>query len=70
MTDDAYAVCRYVRHYHAKNGYAPNREMCGCSSEFFDQLVENGVIEVLPLYEGGPPVGVVLTEKGARMANR
>jgi len=70
MTTDAYAVCRYIRHYHEKNDYAPARTMCGCSEEFLDQLVTNGVVEVLPLYEGGPPVKVVLTEKGARMADK
>ena len=65
---DPYEVCRYIRHYRQKNGYAPRRGECGCSEAFIDQLVENGIVEVLPLYEGGPPVGVVLTEKGARMA--
>jgi len=67
---DAYAVCRYVRHYLTKNGYAPSRGMCGCSVEFVDQLAANGVVEVLSLYEGGPPIKVVLTEKGQRMAAR
>ena len=69
MTDDAYAVCRYIRHYHQKNGYAPTPEMCHCSIAFIGQLVRNGVVEVRPLYEGGPLVKVVLTEKGQRMAN-
>ena len=69
MTDDAYAVCRHIQHYQAKNGYAPEPEMCHCSIAFIGQLVRNGVVEVLPLYEGGPPVKVWLTEKGLRMAN-
>jgi len=68
MTNDAYEVCRHIRHYTQKNDYAPARTMCGCSEGFLDQLVTNGVVEVLPLYEGGPPVKVVLTEKGFRMA--
>jgi hypothetical protein len=32
------------------------------------QLTVNGVVDVLPLYDEGPPVGVVLTDKGLRMA--
>lgn len=65
-----YEVCRYIRHYREKNGYAPGRRECICSEAYLDQLIENGVVKVLPLYEGGPPVGVVLTEKGAQMAER
>lgn len=65
---DAYEVCRYVRHYRAKNGYAPSREELGCAPDFIDQLVANGIVELCPLYAGGPPVKVVLTEKGYRMA--
>lgn len=68
MTDDAYEVCRYVQHYTRKNVYAPKRTQIGCSEAFLDQLVANGVIEVLPLYKGGPAICVVLTEKGRRMA--
>jgi hypothetical protein len=65
----AYAICRYVRHYHAKNGYAPKRAELGCEAEFVDKLVANGVLRLLPLYEGGPPIAVVLTDKGSRMAD-
>lgn len=61
MTDDAYEVCRYVRHYHAKNGYAPTRKMCMCSSEFIDQLVANDVVKL-------DAEEVFLTDKGLRMA--
>jgi sulfur relay (sulfurtransferase) DsrC/TusE family protein len=70
MTDDAYEVCRYVRHYFEKNGYAPNREVLHAHTPalFLEQLIENGIIRELPLYEGGPPVLVVLTEKGHQMA--
>ena len=68
MQEDAYAVCRYVRRYHEKNGYSPDRDMLGVSTEFADLLIQNGVIEELALYEGGPPILVVLTEKGARMS--
>lgn len=70
MNNNIHQVCRYVRHYRAKNGYAPTREDVGCDSAFFDLLVEGGVLEVLPLYEGGPPIGVVLTDKGLRVAER
>lgn len=66
---NAYEVCRYVRHYQEKNGYAPGREMLSTPALFLEQLVANGIIEVLPLYEGGAPIRVVLTEKGLRMAN-
>lgn len=65
---DPYAICRHVRHYHAKNGYAPRLPELGCSVEEAAALIRNGIIEVLPLYEGGPAVGVVLTDKGFRMA--
>lgn len=66
---DVYDVCRYVRHYHQKNGYAPSVGMLlGATREYVDLLVKNGIIEVLPLHEKGPPVVVVLTEKGFRMA--
>jgi len=68
VQEDAYAVCRYVRHYHEKNGYAPDRDMLKVSTEFVDLLIQNGVIEELSLYEGGPPILVVLTEKGMRMS--
>jgi len=70
MSDDAYEICRKVRRYHEKNGYPPKRTELGCSPEFFEQLVQNGVVEVLPLYEGGSPVNVVLSEKGLRMSER
>jgi hypothetical protein len=66
-TNDAYDVCRYVQHYWRKNGYGP--DTTGLEPFFVEQLVQNGIIEVLPLYEGGPPVAMVLTEKGTRMAN-
>lgn len=68
MNEDAYAVCRYVLHYHEKNGYVATRDTLGISREYLDLLVKNGVVEFLPSYEGGPPVKVVLTAKGRRMA--
>jgi len=68
---DPYDICRQIRCYHQKNCYSPTREQvvawCG-SAEFFEQLITNDVIEVLPLYPEGPLVNVVLTEKGFRMA--
>ena len=71
MAADAYEICRHIRHYHQKNSYAPKRaeveHWCG-SAEFFEQLIANDVVEVLPIAEHGAPVAVVLTEKGYRMA--
>ncbi len=67
---NAYAACKYIRHYHAKNGYAPRRgDVPDCTDADIDKLVENDIIEILPLYEGGPKLGIVLTDKGRRMAN-
>ena len=66
---DVYAICRHVKRYHEKNGYAPGREMIDCSDEFFEQLIKNDVLVIRPLYEGGTPVKVFLTDKGFRMAN-
>ena len=65
---EPYVTCRFVRDYQRKNDYAPRVSELPCGEEYAKQLQANGVIEVLPLYEGGPPVGVVLTEKGRRMA--
>lgn len=65
---DPYEVCRHVRHYQAKNGYAPVRSMLGCEDAFIDQLVKNGILELVPNREGGPKIYVVLTDKGLRMA--
>lgn len=71
MTPDSYEICRHIRRYHQKNGYAPKRSevdhWCG-GAEFVEQLIKNEIIEVLPISEHGPPVAVVLTEKGFRMA--
>lgn len=67
---DAYAIARYVRHYHAKNGYSPRRGMLGCSAETEDMLVRNGVIELRPIWENGPAICIVLTDKGRRMSER
>jgi hypothetical protein len=65
---DAYAIARYVSHYHAKNGYAPKRGELGCSNEDEDALERNGVLKFQPLYAGGPAIVVVLTDKGLRMS--
>lgn len=68
---DAYDICRQIRRYHQKNSYAPKRveveHWCG-DAEFFEQLIKNEVVEVMPIAEHGEPVAVVLTEKGFRMA--
>ena len=68
MTDDAYEVCRYVKQYHEKNGYAPTPGMLHCDAAFVDLLIRHNVIEVRPLCEGGMPTQVFLTDKGMRMA--
>lgn len=68
MAVDAYEAARYVRHYQAKNGYAPRRGMIGATEEEEDLLVKNGIIEIRPIAEGCKPVAIVLTEKGRRMA--
>lgn len=65
---DAYAIARYVRHYHAKNGYAPKANQLTCSLEEVAALERNGVIEMCPLFDGGPRILVCLTDKGMRMA--
>ena len=65
---DAYDVCRTVRRYTQKNGYAPTRSELGCTEEDVELLAKNGVLELLPLYEGGPLVKARLTSKGLRMA--
>lgn len=70
MTTDSYELCRKIRHYSQKNGYAPKRDELAhwCAPEFLELLVLNDVVSLVPLYEGGPLVCVVLTPKGARMA--
>ena len=66
---DVYEVCRYIRHYQQKNCFAPRVGMLlGATREYVDLLVKNGIVQVLPLHENGPPIAVVLTEKGHRMA--
>lgn len=67
-TPDAYEICRHVKRYHEKNAYAPKRSELGAPDDFVDLLVKNGVIEILPITPNGPPVAVVLTDKGQRMA--
>jgi hypothetical protein len=65
---DAYDVCRHVRRYIQKNGYAPTLGMLDCTTEEAAQLVTNGVLEGFSLYEGGPITAYRLTDKGLRMA--
>lgn len=74
MSCDAYEVAAYVKHYQAKNGYAPKRDeltdgQYRVTPEAVDLLVKNGILELRALFEGGPFLFVVLTEKGLRMAN-
>jgi hypothetical protein len=65
---NAYEVCRFVRRYQAKNGYAPKRSELSCTNEEVEVLIKNGVLEALPLFDGGTPIAVCLTDKGLRMA--
>lgn len=67
---DAYEICRRIKHYHAKNGYSLRVDELHCDKAYIEKLVSNGVIELRPVIEGGPPIGVVLTDKGLRMANK
>ncbi len=73
MPTDAYEICRRVQQYVQKNGYSPKRDELTarwCTLKFLELLVLNDVVSLVPLYEGGPLVCVVLTPKGARMAAR
>jgi hypothetical protein len=71
---DAYDACVFVRRYYRKNGYLPAVSLflsqTGIDQEYLDQLVANGIVNIIPLYVGGPPTKVVLTEKGASMADK
>ncbi len=65
--------CRRLKRYWQKNGYtmrvnSPELGLIGVTREFLDSLVKNGIVEVLPLYEGGTPVAIELTDKGYQMA--
>jgi len=65
---DAYAVCRHVKRYTQKNGYAPKRHELGVPEEFIELLEKNEVVKIVPLAPNGPPIVVLLTDKGYRMA--
>jgi hypothetical protein len=65
---DAYVICRFVRDYYRKNDYVPTVEELKVPQAYVELLVKNGVVELRSHYEGGHKVLVVLTEKGARMA--
>ena len=71
---DAYDVCAFVQRYYRKNGYLPATSLLlsqtGIDQAYLDQLVANGIVNIIPLYEGGPSTKVVLTEKGASMADK
>lgn len=70
MSCDAYEFAKFVRQYQSKNGYAPrpNSPEVGLMGADVEALERNGIIEILPLYKGGPKVAIVLTDKGLRMA--
>lgn len=61
------AICSYVRHYRAKNGYAPRVADLPCAATHTETLERSGFIELCALYEGGPKILVVLTDKGERL---
>jgi len=42
--------------------------MLPCDEGFARRLIENGILDILPTYEGGPAIGIVLTDKGRRMS--
>ena len=65
---DAYDIAEHVRHYHAKNAYAPRRSELETMGADVDALEKNGVIELLANRVGGPRIYVRLTDKGLRMA--
>lgn len=71
---DAYDVCRHLARYQQKNGYpmvvsSPELRLMDVTREYLDQLVTNGIVVIYPVFDGGIPVQVVLTEKGRRMAH-
>lgn len=71
---DVYDVCRHLMRYHQKNGYpmlvnSPELGLMDVNREFIDLLVKNGIVTLAPVFEGGAPVRVLLTDKGRRMAN-
>jgi hypothetical protein len=73
VTPDVYDVCRLLKRYYQKNGYtmhvnSPELGLMDVTREFLDLLVKNGVVVLYPLYDGGVPVAIGLTEKGYRMA--
>jgi len=65
---EARAACRYVLHYYRKNGYLPLiGQLFTVTPEVEDLLVQDGVLQRVPLYEGGPLIHVALTDKGTRI---
>lgn len=64
---DPYEICRFVKRYYEKNGYLPTIPELGNDAPV-SELVTNDVIQLVALYEGGPPCKVALTDKGMRMA--
>jgi hypothetical protein len=52
--EDPYAVCRYIRHYHRKNGYAPTRDPLFISENYLATLVWERRRRGLPALRGGP----------------
>lgn len=66
-------VCAYVARYIRRNGYAPTIGMVlytACTQRELDELVVAGLVEYVPIYEGGTPGIVQVTEAGAELAAR
>jgi hypothetical protein len=63
-------ACAAIEAYIVKNGYAPTYSHACFQHDVacVQAMLEAGLIEKAPLYEGGPLVKVLLTEKGAAVA--
>jgi len=68
MKQEVYALCRYVRHYQAKNGYAPRCGEVMASQELLTELEKRGIIELVPAVDRGPKLFIRLTDNGLELA--
>jgi hypothetical protein len=65
---DPYEICRKVRAYRSKNGFPPRASEIGITARELATLVASGVLEALPLVEGGPEIFIALTDVGLALA--
>jgi hypothetical protein len=63
------SLCRYVKHYHSKNGYSPTKEVLPNYDTAFDLAQKLALVDLVPIFEGEQPLGVILTDAGLREAN-